>query len=143
MGHMGHASLVSRKVFPVTRFFLTLGWIMLLVLLVDSAMNDPDVKPIVDRQFQRAGEALLTIIDWFQTQEVESSVRLQTPGSIQANEGDLLNGPASKWYWSTILGTAVMLLRRAKLAQAGMLRGVPVIASGSRYHGEILADRLA
>ena len=127
----------------MTRFFVTLGWIMLLLLLVDSAMNDPDVKPVVDHQFQRAGETVLTAVGWFRDQVAESIGADRLSASDSAIQMRVQDRPVSNWYWSTMLATAVVALRRAKLTQAFMPRVCPVAASVLRTHGVCLADRRA
>ena len=116
----------------MTRFFVTLGWIMLLLLLVDSAMNDQDVKPVVDHQFQRAGETLLGVVGWFRAQDAESAGIGHATHRDVATQVTLHDSPASNWYWSTMLAAAVVALRRAKLTQAFMPWVRPVADAASR-----------
>jgi hypothetical protein len=129
---------------PVVRFFLTLGWMMLLLLLVDSAMNDPDVKPLVEHQFQRAGDTVLSVLGWFQSEDASSSGRT-VPGKIAvpSSHGWPHDSPASNWYWSTMLATAVVILRAAQYSQAITFRVRPVTAPVSRNQGVRLAGRQA
>lgn len=128
----------------MARFFLTLAWIMLLLLLVDSAMNDPDVKPIVDRQVQRAGETVSTVVNWFGAQDAESkgeAAYANFSSSVLQTTAD--GSPASNWYWSTMLATAVVLLRRALFVQAIPVRVRPVTAPVWLNSGVRLAGRQA
>ena len=46
------------------RFFLTLAFLMLVLLLIDSSMNDPDVHPVVDRQIERVQHRIEAISGW-------------------------------------------------------------------------------
>ena len=92
------------------RFFYTLGWILLALLLVDSAMHDPDVQPVVDRQFRRAEARIRSVLDWFGAGEAESH---PAPGHLGREASD---SPASRWYWSTMLVMALPAIRLSKAA---------------------------
>ena len=127
----------------MTRFFVTLGWIMLLMLLVDSAMNDPDVRPVVDHQFQRAGNALSAVVGWFRATDAAAVDTL--PGSRPkfATETTFHDSPVSNWYWSTMLVTATVVLRRAKLIRAFTPGIGPATAPVMCNRGVRPADRQA
>ena len=129
---------------PVVRFFLTLGWMMLLLLLVDSAMNDPDVKPLIENQFQRVGDTVLTVLGWFQSEDALSSGRVfASERAVPSSQAVSHDSPASNWYWSTMLVTAVGILRAAQYSQAITFRVWPVTAPVSRNQGVRLAGRQA
>ena len=97
------------------RALLTLAWIILLLLLVDSAMHDPDVQPVVDRQITRVERSLGRIADWFGARRpgATSSLRVDIP-ELAPFYRSTPAGPAETWYWSTTLGVAVTLAGLAK-----------------------------
>lgn len=117
---------------------------MLLLLLVDSAMNDPDVKPLVENQFRRAGDTVLTVLGWFQSEDASSSGRVvASESAVPSSQAASHDSPASNWYWSTMLVTAVGILRAAQYSQAITFRVWPVTAPVSRNQGVRLAGRQA
>ena len=87
------------------RFFYTLGWILLALLLMDSAMHDPDVQPVVDRQYRRAESRIRSIVEWFAGGDAESHSITHPPAS------EPQGGPARWWYWSTMLVMALPAVR--------------------------------
>ena len=97
------------------RALLTLAWIILLLLLVDSAMHDPDVQPVVDRQLTRVERSLGCVAGWFRTHHASASSDLaaDTP-RFAPFDGSMHAGPAATWYWSTTLGMAATLAGLAK-----------------------------
>ena len=126
----------------MARFFLTLAWILLLLLLVDSAMHDPDVKPVVHHHLQRTGETVSSVLDWFRGQEAEAKgEHANANGSNSAIRTTAQDSPTSIWYWSTMLTTAVLILRRAPFVQASIVRVLPVTAPVSLNLGVRLAGR--
>ena len=85
------------------RFLQTFACVMLALLIVDSAMNDPDVQPLVARQFERAEGKIRSIISWLQADNAQPG----NGASGIANDDFAGNaGPASGWYRGTVLFAA-------------------------------------
>jgi hypothetical protein len=99
----------------VGRALLTLAWIILLLLLIDSAMHDPDVQPVMDRQITRVERSLGRIADWFRAQRAgaKSDLAADNPQSGLIDNSRRA-GPVATWYWSTTLGMAATLAGLAK-----------------------------
>jgi hypothetical protein len=99
----------------VGRFFLTLAFLMLVLLLIDSAMNDPDVQPVVDRQFEHVHHRIEAISSWIHTTTLfpwnDDSVSANALTAAQFGPHD---GHGWSWYWSTMLAMAVAALSLAK-----------------------------
>lgn len=115
------------------RVLLALAWIILLLLLVDSAMHDPDVQPVVDRQITRVERSLDRIASWFKAKRASASSGLTT------NESDFTpvissptEGPAETWYWSTTLGVAATLAGLAKSSVRATRRAPAASANSCR-----------
>jgi hypothetical protein len=99
----------------VGRVLLTLAWIILLLLLVDSAMHDPDVQPVVDRQLARVERSLDRIAGWFRAHRASAANSLKADNAQFAPfDHSMGAGPAETWYWSTTLGVAATLAGLAK-----------------------------
>lgn len=88
---------------------------MLVLLLIDSAMNDPDVQPVVDHQFMRAQHRIEAISGW-----IRSTPLLPWNGDSEATaasksaQTDQHDGHGWSWYWSTSLGLAAATVSLAK-----------------------------
>jgi len=99
----------------VGRFFLTLALLMLMLLLIDSSMNDPDVHPVVDRQIERVQDRFEAISGWVRSSRAfpwnddstgaATSTAARTPRQY---------GHTWSWYWSTMPAMAVAALSLAK-----------------------------
>jgi len=99
----------------VGRFFLTLALLMLMLLLIDSSMNDPDVHPVVNRQIERVHHRIEAISGWVRSSRAfpwnddstgaATSTAARTPRQY---------GHTWSWYWSTMLAMAVAALSLAK-----------------------------
>jgi hypothetical protein len=117
----------------VGRALLTLAWIILLLLLVDSAMHDPDVQPVVDRQIVRVERSLGRIAGWFRAQRASATSSLGIDNrEIAPFDRSTHAGPAESWYWSTTLGVAVTLAGLAKSTRRVVQRAPAACAVSCR-----------
>ena len=115
------------------RALLTLAWIILLLLLVDSAMHDPDVQPVVDRQITRMERSLGRITGWLRAQRSSASSSLAEANPRTASlDHSFFVGPVETWYWSTTLGVAATLAGLAKSTWSELCRLPAACAVSSR-----------
>ena len=97
------------------RLFLTLALLMLMLLLIDSSMNDPDVHPVVDRQIERVQHRIEAISGWVRSSRAFPwNDDANSAAASTAAQSPLQDGHSWSWYWSTMLAMAVAALSLAK-----------------------------
>jgi hypothetical protein len=107
----------------VGRLFLAITGPVLIILLVDSALHDPDVHPFVVGGMDRAARLVEAAPGWPGGRADGGEAATQS-GAVRAASADdeRTHSPIRAWYWSTILGMAVICLGLLKMARAVTFR---------------------
>jgi hypothetical protein len=117
----------------VGRFFFTLAFLMLVLLLVDSGRNDPDVQPVVDRQITHVQHQIEAISGWLHTtpilpwNDASESIDASTEVNVGPHDGH-------GWgrYGSTMVAMAAAALSLAKSVTKEIHRSQVVAAISLR-----------
>ena len=99
------------------RLFLVITGPILIILLIDSALHDPDVHPVVSAGVTRAANLIDGIPGWHGGDAGDIQATTQS-GSARAASGatERTHSALPGWYWSTILAVAATCLGLIKIA---------------------------
>ena len=95
----------------------------MIFLLIDSAMHDPDVHPIVSGGIDRAARFIDDFPAWSGEDNGNLEQSRQSGSALASAESTgRTHSPMRLWYWSTILAVAVACLGLLKMMRAVTFR---------------------